>query len=125
MDPMNAVNTNEAFVNGLRDYPGEKYPKKKKDWESVQGGSILTICKLHPSQRPPMVRPEDDNELGQQDVDEFIKNLVEKGQPVVKAGGLGGKSLSSGKQAVLGAPEGVDANNFDGQRSFDASAFGM
>lgn len=55
--------------------------------QSVQGGSILTICKLHPSQRPPMVRPEDDNELGQQDVDEFIKNLVEKGQPVVKAGG--------------------------------------
>jgi len=125
MDPMNAVNTNEAFVNGLRDYPGEKYGKKKKDWESVQGGSILTICKLHPSQRPPMVRPEDDNELGQQDVDEFIKNLVEKGQPVVKAGGLGGKSLSSGKQKVLGAPEGVDANNFDGQRGFDASAFGM
>ena len=33
MDPMNAVNTNEAFVNGLREYPGEKYPKKKKEWQ--------------------------------------------------------------------------------------------
>ena len=34
----------------------------------MQGGSILTICKLHPSMRPPMVRPGDDNELGAQDV---------------------------------------------------------
>merc|ERR550514_59217 len=109
---MNAVNTNEAFVGSLRDYPGEKYPKNKKEWQSVQGGSILTICKLHPSQRPPMVRPTDDNELGQQDVDAFIKNLVEKGQPVVKAEGLGKSSLSSSVKA-LGAPEGVDQNNFD------------
>ena len=63
MEPMGAKNTNEAFVNNLREYPGEKYPKNKKEWQSVQGGSILTICKLHPSQRPPMVRPEDDNEV--------------------------------------------------------------
>ena len=126
MDPMMPVNTNQAFEENLREYPGEKYPKKK-EWQSVQGGSILTICKLHPSQRPPMVRPEDDNELGAQDVEAFIKNLVENGQPVVKAGGLGKNSLSAdpkGKK-VLGAPEGVDANNFDGQRQFDASAFGM
>ena len=87
------INTNEAFVENLRQYPNEKYPKKKKDWQSVQGGSILTICKLHPSMRPPMVRPGDDNELGAQDVEEFIKNLVEKGQPVVKTEGLG-KGLS-------------------------------
>lgn len=58
-------------------------------------------------------------------MEQFIKNLVENGQPVVKAGGLGKGSLSSGKQKVIGAPEGVDQNNFDGQRSFDASAFGM
>ena len=63
MDPMMPAKTNEAFVENLREYPGEKYPKKKTDWQSVQGGSILTICKLHPSQRPPMVRPEDDNEV--------------------------------------------------------------
>jgi hypothetical protein len=127
MDPMMPVNTNQAFEENLREYPGEKYPKKKQDWQSVQGGSILTICKLHPSQRPPMVRPEDDNELGAQDVEAFIKNLVENGQPVVKTAGLGKNSLSAdpkGKK-VTGAPEGVDANNFDGQRSFDASAFGM
>ena len=57
----------------------------------------------------------------------FIKNLVENGQPVVKAGGLGKGSLSadpSGKK-VKGAPEGVDANNFDGQRGFDGSMFGL
>jgi len=124
-EPMGAKNCNEAFQTNLREYPGEKHPRKKKDWQSVQGGSILTICKLHPSQRPPMVRPEDDNELGAQDVEEFIKKLVAEGQPVVKAGGLGKGSLSSGTQKVLGAPEGVDANNFDGQRGFDASAFGM
>merc|ERR1719149_568971 len=110
------VNTNQAFVENLREYPGEKYPNKKQEWQSVQGGSILTICKLHPSQRPPMVRPEDDNELGAQDVEAFIKNLVENGQPIVKAEGLGKSSLSSGKQKLLGAPEGVDQNNFDGQR---------
>lgn len=125
MEPMMPVNTNQAFVENLREYPGEKFSKKKKDWQSVQGGSILTICKLHSSQRPPMVRPEDDNELGAQDVEAFIKNLVEKGQPVVKTEGLGRGSLSSGTQKLLGAPEGVDANNFDGQRQFDASAFGM
>lgn len=104
-----------------------RYPKKKKEWAVDVHDSILSICKLHPSQRPPMVRPEDDNELGQQDVDAFIKNLVENGQPVVKAEGLGKGSLSAdpkGKK-VKGAPEGVEANNFDGQRSFDASAFGM
>ena len=116
--------TNEAFVENLREYPGEKYPKNKKEWQSVQGGSILTICKLHPSQRPPMVRPEDDNELGQQDVDAFIKNLVEKGQPVVKTEGLGKSSLSAGLK-MKGAPEGVEANNFDGQRGFDGSMFGL
>jgi hypothetical protein len=64
-------------------------------------------------------------QLGAQDVEAFIKNLVEKGQPVVKTEGLGRGSLSSGTQKLLGAPEGVDANNFDGQRQFDASAFGM
>ena len=37
------VNTNQAFEENLREYPGEKYPKKKKEWQSVQGGSILTI----------------------------------------------------------------------------------
>ena len=58
-------------------------------------------------------------------MEEFIKKLVSEGQPVVKAEGLGKASLSSGKQKVLGAPEGVDQNNFDGQRQFDASAFGM
>jgi len=125
MEPMMPVNTNQAFVENLREYPGEKFSKKKKDWQSVQGGSILTICKLHRSQRPPMVRPEDDNELGAQDVEAFIKNLVEKGQPVVKTEGLGRASLSSGTQKLLGEPEGVDQNNFDGQRQFDASAFGM
>lgn len=127
LDPMMPTNTNQAFEANLRIYPGEKYPRKKKDWQSVQGGSILTICKLHPSQRPPMVRPEDDNELGQQDVDAFIKNLVENGQPVVKAEGLGKNSLTAkgGAASMLGAPEGVEANNFDGQRGFDASAFGM
>ena len=69
MEPMGAAKCNEAFEENLREYPGEKYPKKKQEWMSVQGGSILTICKLHPTQRPPMVRPEDDNELGQQDVE--------------------------------------------------------
>ena len=64
-------------------------------------------------------------QLGAQDVEAFIKNLVEKGQPVVKAEGLGKGSLSSGKQKLLGAPEGVDANNFDGQRGFDGSMFGL
>ena len=63
MDPMMPINTNEAFVENLREYPGEKAPRKKKEWQSVQGGSILTICKLHPAMRPPMVRPEDDNEV--------------------------------------------------------------
>ena len=63
MDPMMPAKTNEAFVDNLRAYPGEKHPRNKKDWQSVQGGSILTICKLHPSQRPPMVRPGDDNEV--------------------------------------------------------------
>ena len=66
-------------------------------------------------------------QLGAQDVEQFIKNLVENGQPVVKTTGLGKNSLSAGgkNNAILGAPEGVEANNFDGQRSFDASAFGM
>ena len=59
MEPLGQVKCNEAFEKNLREYPGEKVPKKKKEWQSVQGGSILTICKLHPSQRPPMVRPED------------------------------------------------------------------
>jgi hypothetical protein len=63
MEPLGQVKCNEAFEQNLREYPGEKVPKKKKEWQSVQGGSILTICKLHPSQRPPMVRPEDDNEV--------------------------------------------------------------
>ena len=63
MEPMGAKNTNEAFQNNLREYPGEKHAKNKKEWVSIQGESILTICKLHPSQRPPMVRPEDDNEV--------------------------------------------------------------
>ena len=36
----------------------------------------------------------------------------------MKAEGLGKKSLSSGKMKLLGAPEGVDQNNFDGQREF-------
>ena len=89
MDPMNAVNTNQAFEENLRQYPGERYPKKKKEWAVDVHDSIITICKMHPSQRPPMVRPEDDNELGAQDVEAFIKNLVENGQPVVKAQGLG------------------------------------
>eukprot|EP00900_Chrysochromulina_parva_P014397 jgi/Chrpa1/22959/Chrysochromulina_OHIO_Genome00008269-RA len=122
LDPMMPVNTNEAFVAGLREYPDEDprlWQAHKKEWQSVQGGSILTICKLHPSQRPPMVRPEDDNELGQQDVDEFIKKLVETGQPIIKAGGLGKTSLSAmGAKGILGAPKGVESNNFDGQRSF-------
>ena len=60
---MAPAKTNEAFVENLREYPGERHPRNKKEWQSVQGGSILTICKLHPSQRPPMVRPEDDNEV--------------------------------------------------------------
>ena len=120
---MAPAKTNEAFVENLREYPQERYPKKKKDWQSVQGGSILTICKLHPSMRPPMVRPEDDNELGAQDVEAFIKNLVENGEPLKKVAGLGGKSLSAmgGAKAMLGAPEGVEANNFDGQRGFGGS----
>lgn len=59
-------------------------------------------------------------QLGQQDVDEFIKKLVAEGDPIKKVAGLGKKSLSAmgGAKALLGAPEGVDANNFDGQRSF-------
>mmetsp|Transcript_9125 Transcript_9125/g.23913 ORF Transcript_9125/g.23913 Transcript_9125/m.23913 type:complete len:166 (-) Transcript_9125:353-850(-) len=121
LEPMMPAQTNEAFAESLREYPDEdprQWQKHTQEWESVQGGSILTICKLHPSQRPPMVRPEDDNELGAQDVEAFIKNLVENGQPVVKTQGLGNKSLSSGKMTVKGAPKGVDANNFDGQRSF-------
>ena len=65
------------------------------------------------------------SQLGAQDVEAFIKNLVEKGQPVVKTEGLGKSSLSSGTQKVLGAPEGVDQANFDGQRAFDGSMFGM
>merc|ERR1719197_335546 len=125
MDPMMPAKTKLKLFENVAADPGEKYPKKKKDWQSVQGGSILTICKLHPSMRPPMVRPGDDNELGAQDVEEFIKNLVEKGQPVVKTEGLGKGSLSSGKQKLLGAPEGVDQNNFDGQRQFDGSMFGL
>ena len=64
-------------------------------------------------------------QMGAADVEAFLKNLVEKGTPVVKGGGLGKGSLSSGTQKVLGAPEGVDQANFDGQRQFDASAFGM
>ena len=53
MDPMNAVNTNEAFVNGLRDYPGEKYGKKKKDWEvhlrgRARGGASRRDSELCP-----------------------------------------------------------------------------
>ena len=127
MEPMNAVNTNQAFEENLREYPGEKYPKKKKEWRVDVHDSILTVCKMHPSQRPPMVRPGEDNELGAQDVEAFIKNLVENGQPVVKTTGLGKNSLSAdpkGKK-ITGAPEGVDQNNFDGQRQFDASAFGL
>ena len=57
-------------------------------------------------------------QLGAADVEAFIKNLVEKGQPAPKVQGLGSKSLSSGKITVAGAPEGVDQNNFDGMRSF-------
>ena len=62
-------------------------------------------------------------QLGQQDVDAFIKNLVENGEPLKKVAGLGGKSLSAmgGAKAMLGAPEGVEANNFDGQRGFGGS----
>ena len=66
LEPMMPAQTNEAFAASLREYPDEDprlWQKHPKDWESVQGGSILTICKLHPSQRPPMVRPEDDNEV--------------------------------------------------------------
>ena len=66
LDPMMPVNTNEAFAEALREFPDEDprlWQKHPKEWQSVQGGSILTICKLHPSQRPPMVRPEDDNEV--------------------------------------------------------------
>jgi len=126
LEPMMAQNTNEYFEANLREYPDENpllWQKHPKEWESVQGGSILTICKLHPSQRPPMVRPEDDNELGQQDVEEFIKNLVENGQPVAKVAGLGKSSLSAmgGAGAIKGAPEGVEANNFDGQRGFSGT----
>ena len=58
------------------------------------------------------------SQLGQQDVDEFIKNLVANGQPIVNTPGLGSKSLSSGKVSIAGSPQGVDQNNFDGQRSF-------
>ena len=59
------------------------------------------------------------SQLGQQDVDEFIKKLVETGQPIIKAGGLGKTSLSAmGAKGILGAPKGVESNNFDGQRSF-------
>jgi len=121
LEPMMPVNTNEAFQAGLREYPDEDpqlWQKHNREWQSVQGGSILTICKLHPSQRPPMVRPEDDNELGAQDVEEFIKNLVENGQPIQKTSGLGKSSLSNMSTKMLGAPEGVEANNFDGQRGF-------
>lgn len=66
LEPMMPQNTNEYFEENLREYPDEdprQWQKHTKEWESVQGGSILTICKLHPSQRPPMVRPEDDNEV--------------------------------------------------------------
>ena len=44
-----------------------------------------------------------------------------------RAEGLGKHSLSAGGKdnKVLGAPEGVDANNFDGQRGFDGSMFGL
>ena len=79
MEPMGAAKCNEAFEENLREYPGEKYPKKKQEWMSVQGGSILTICKLHPTQRPPMVRPEDDNELGQQDVEVHTPRAAKHG----------------------------------------------
>lgn len=59
------------------------------------------------------------SQLGQQDVDEFIKKLVETGQPIIKAGGLGKNSLSAmGAKGILGAPAGVESNNFDGQRGF-------
>ena len=59
-------------------------------------------------------------QLGQQDVDAFIKNLVENGEPLKKVAGLGGKSLSAmgGAKSMLGAPAGVEENNFDGQRGF-------
>ena len=55
--------------------------------------------------------------MGAQDVDAFIKNLVDNGQPIQKVAGLGSKSLSSGVKMV-GGPAGVEENNFDGQRSF-------
>ena len=63
------------------------------------------------------------SQLGQQDVEEFIKNLVENGQPVAKVAGLGKSSLSAmgGAGAIKGAPEGVEANNFDGQRGFSGT----
>jgi len=123
LEPMMPVNTNEAFVESLREYGDEdplQWQKHPKEWEPIQGGSIINIRRLHYSQRPPMIRPEDDNELGQQDVDEFIKNLVANGQPIPKVAGLGKNSLSAmgGAKALLGAPEGVEANNFDGQRGF-------
>ena len=51
-------------------------------------------------------------------MEEFIKNLVENGTPIQKVSGLGKNSLSNMKTKMLGAPEGVEANNFDGQRSF-------
>ena len=59
-------------------------------------------------------------QLGQQDVDEFIKKLVENGEPIKKVAGLGKKSLSAmgGAKSMLGAPAGVEENNFDGQRGF-------
>ena len=59
-------------------------------------------------------------QLGQQDVDEFIKKLVENGEPIKKVAGLGKNSLTAmgGAKAIKGAPEGVEANNFDGQRGF-------
>ena len=66
LEPMNATKTNEAFEKGLREYPEEdplQWQKHPKEWAETVSGSILTICKLHPSQRPPMVRPEDDNEV--------------------------------------------------------------
>ena len=116
--PTRAPSRPQEFTKALREYPGERHPKRSIEWRSSVSTSILTYAAWHPSQRPPMVRPEDDNEMGAADVEAFLKNLVENGQPDVKAEGLGGKSLSSGKVAVIGAPEGVDQANFDGQREF-------
>ena len=66
-------------------------------------------------------------QLGAQDVEAFIKNLVENGDPTKKVAGLGKGSLTAmgGAKAMKGAPEGVEANNFDGMRSFGGTDMSM